>query len=124
MATKHKAGRARGLRLTLGGAPLSPQVVAGVPGLFRPDIPTPVGTADSPLTLEEAERLSEDPSVPLELVDIEDEQAARDQQAADLEAARSGIAAAARVAEGSEPARVEAEIAAVTATPAGAGQEG
>jgi hypothetical protein len=115
---------AKGLRLTLGGAPAVPHVVAGVPGLFRPDVGTPVG-GDGEIPLDEAERLAADESIPLELVDLENEQRARDQQAADLEAARAGIAAAVGGdPQGSEPARIAAEVQAVRTTePAAAGSE-
>lgn len=54
------------LRLTLGGAPNMPQQIPGVPGLYRPDRPTPV---DGPgeVSLDEARQLDKDPGVPLEL---------------------------------------------------------
>lgn len=49
-----------GLLLNLGGAPNAPHTIPGWPGLFRPDVPTPVGGAGDRLTLEEAkERLAE-----------------------------------------------------------------
>lgn len=111
-----KAERRMGLRLTQGGAPASAHVVSGVPGLYRPDVPTPVG-GEGELSLEEAKALDADESIPLELVPVEDEAAALEQVAADLEAARGGIAAALRAGpEGSEPGRIQDEAAAI-ATP-------
>lgn len=47
------AAKRYGLRLTLGGAPNTPHVVPGLPGYYRPDIPTPVG-GDGELSLEAA----------------------------------------------------------------------
>lgn len=47
------AGKRYGLLLTLGGAPNTPHTVEGLPGYYRPDIPTPVG-GDGELSLEAA----------------------------------------------------------------------
>lgn len=105
----------QGLRLTLGGAPASPHVVQGVPGLYRPDAPTPVG-GEGELSLEEAKRLDADAGVPLELVTIKkaDEEAVRARVAADLDATRSGIAVMAQLGpEGAEPEALQDQAAAV-----------
>lgn len=67
------AKKPKGLVLTLGGAPNTPHFIPGVSGLFRPDIPTPVGLAVSEA---EAKKLDSDPSMPLALVDIDDLEAA------------------------------------------------
>jgi hypothetical protein len=110
----------QGLRLTLGGAPATPHVVAGAPGLYRPDVATPVGD-DGELSLEDAKRFADDPALPLELVEITDEEAAsaRATLAGDLEAARKALPVAAAMGlEGSEPDRLAAETAALTAAPA------
>lgn len=103
-----------GLRLTVGGAPAVPHQIPGVPGLYRPDKPTPVG-ADGELPLDRARELAADPSVHLELVpiaagDVEELSAA----AADaLEAARGGVAQATRHADGHEADQVADEVAAI-----------
>ena len=47
------AAKRYGLLLTLGGAPNTPHTVQGLPGYYRPDIPTPVG-GDGELSLEAA----------------------------------------------------------------------
>lgn len=67
---------AKGLRLTLPGAPDVPHFVPGVRGMYSPTTPTPVG-GDGELTVDEAQRLHDDPVVPLELVDVKDPDAAR-----------------------------------------------
>lgn len=54
MAAKSKSRH--GLLLNVGGAPNVPHTVAGWPGLYRPDVPTPVGGGDDVLTLEEAKQ--------------------------------------------------------------------
>lgn len=113
----------KGLRLTLGGAPASPHFVAGVPGLYRPDIPTPVGH-EGEMSIEEAEGYANDPAIPLELIEFRGLKEAQEQAQADIDAARSGIATAARTGpEGSETARIEGEAAAVTPTAPAAGAE-
>lgn len=62
-----------GLRLTLGGAAHHPHVVDGVRGLYQPDVPTPVGVPGA-VSLEQAREIDANPSIPLELIDIADEQ--------------------------------------------------
>jgi hypothetical protein len=112
MTTKRRSKTmAKGLRLTLGGAPATPHVVPGV-GIFRPDIGTPVG-GEGELTLAEAKKLAADESIPLELVDLEDEAAAREQVQADLAALRQAIPATLEMGlEGAEPSRVKEQISA------------
>lgn len=82
---------AKGLRLTLEGAPLTPHMVAGVPGYYNPHRATPVG-GDGELDLEYAKKLADDPAVPLELVDIkaDDVDGVRKLAKSDLTEARSG----------------------------------
>ena len=110
---KTKAKR-YGLRLDLGGAPKVAHQVPGVPGLYPPDRATPVGEAGE-LDMDRARALSEDPGTHLKLVTIpagaveELADAAR----ADLEAARGGIASAARHADGAESIQVANEVTAV-----------
>lgn len=79
----------KGLRLTLGGAPATPHFIDGVPGLYCPHRATPVG-GDGELTLQEAECLHGDPTIPLELIDI---------PAGELDAAREAVADALREAQ-------------------------
>jgi hypothetical protein len=83
------------LRLTLPGAPMTPHHMPGLAGLYRPDVPTPVGGAGE-LPLEAAVRASMNPSLHVELVDCKNPERAREQNAADRTAARDGIAAAVR----------------------------
>jgi hypothetical protein len=111
---------AYGLRLTLGGAPDEPHAVEGVPGLFRPSVPTPVG-GEGELSLEEAQKADANPSVPLELVKIAEADLAKVREAfgSALEAARGGIAELVRSggpASGFEAGRVSDEQTAVAAT--------
>lgn len=104
------------LRLTLPGAPLTPHHVPGVAGLYRSDIPTPVG-GDGELPLEAAVRASINPSLHLELVECKDPERAREINRADTKAAREGIGAARRAMVGSdtptEEDRINDEIKAV-----------
>lgn len=61
--------KTQGLRLTLGGAPDTPHTIPGVPGLFRPNVPTPVG-GPGEIDAKLAKKLHDDKKVDLELVDI------------------------------------------------------
>lgn len=83
-----------GLCLTLGGAPNTPHTVPGLPGYFRPDIPTPVG-GDGQMSLEDAKAAAASCDV-LELVEVEDVAKAEQVAADDLEQGRSGIQQSAR----------------------------
>lgn len=76
---------AQGLILDLGGAPSTPHVIPGVPGLWHPDRPTPVG-GPGELPPEEARRLDADPGTHLRLVDIPDGDLARLRDAAQEDA--------------------------------------
>lgn len=107
-----------GLRLAQGGAPLEAHAVEGVAGaLFRPDIPTPVG-GEGQIPLERARELADDPSIPLELVEIAEdlvEHAAALAKAALLKA-RTGLAIAAQQGlEGVDLTRLHDEFAIVNA---------
>lgn len=83
------------LRLTLPGAPRTPHHMPGLAGLYRPDVPTPVG-GDGELPLDAAVRASMNPALHVELVDCKNPDRAREQNRADVQAAREGIAAARR----------------------------
>lgn len=90
----------QGLRLkndgeNLGGAPATPHVIAGWPGYYRADVPTPVG-GDGELTLEAARELAATGAV--ELVDIPDSEVkvAEEQAKADIQAGREGRVAESR----------------------------
>ena len=111
-----------GLRLTLGGAPHTPHVVPGVPGVYRPERATPVG-GPGELPFGEAKRISDDPGIPLELVEIPSGalDALRDEVAADLQAAARGLTDALRggLLAPAEAERATAEKAALTATEEG-----
>ena len=62
------------LKFTAGGAPLEFSYIAGVPGLYHPDFPTPVGEGtDIPLPI--AELFDKQPGCPVELVHITAKQA-------------------------------------------------
>lgn len=88
-----------GIRLIVGGAPNTPHVVAGLRGLYRPDVPTPVGESGDPIDdLELARKLVKERSDAVELVEISAGQVkdAQAQSKADLEASRSGLPEARR----------------------------
>ena len=76
------ADKRYGLRLTLGGAPNTPHLVPGLPGYFRPDVPTPVG-GDGELTLEAAREVSKSNS-PVELVELKPKEADEAKELYDL----------------------------------------
>lgn len=98
-----------GLALDLGGAPNTPHWIPGVPGSFRPEDPSPIGEDGEGLfaaiDFAEATRLSEDPSVPLKIVELAsgDVERLREQSIADLDANRSGASSALATATGAEP---------------------
>ena len=99
-----------GLRLTVAGAPNTPHTVGQVPGLFRPDIPTPVG-GPGELDLKFARELDADKSIPLELVEVKAVDKARKQAGDDLQQARGGILdAAGRSLADKERAKDEAKL--------------
>ena len=111
---KHAPPKRYGLQLDLGGAPNVPHQVPGVPGLYRPDVPTLVG-GDGELPLDVARALADDPGTHLRLVTVAqgDVEGVRAAAEADLEAARGGIAAAARWADGAEAVQVADEVTAI-----------
>jgi hypothetical protein len=96
--SKTPAAKRYGLQLTLGGAASVPHHVSGVPGLWHPDHPTPVGEPGE-LLLQVAEALDADPGCPLKLVTIpaKDVPAELERVADELEEARGGLAAASRL---------------------------
>jgi hypothetical protein len=69
--TRKVAGKA--LRLTLGGAPLTYHYIQGLSGMFHPEIPTPIESLG--LSEEDAKALSDNDSIPLELVDVTETEA-------------------------------------------------
>ena len=118
--SKKAAGKRFGLQLDLGGAPKVAHQLPGVPGLYHPDRPTLVG-ARGELSVGRARELAGDPGVPLKLVQVcaaavPDLESA---PAADLDAARGGIAQAARHADGAESAQVADEVTAIRSASAG-----
>lgn len=64
----------KGLILDIEGAPNTPHFIPGVPGLYRPDIATPIDASI------DAKALDADPSIPLKFAPLtaESEQAASD----------------------------------------------
>lgn len=68
---KYDPAKNWGLILTLGGAPDSPHSIHGVVGLYRPDVPTPVGGINQ-MPLKQAAALADDKKYPLELVEVAD----------------------------------------------------
>jgi hypothetical protein len=69
MSSKSSQTRQIGLRLSLGGAPNEPHTVAGLPGFYRPDRPTPVGGPDE-ATIEQAEEFASKRSSVVEIVEL------------------------------------------------------
>ena len=61
-----------GLRLNLGGAPETPHVVDGLPGLYWPTHPTPLDVIDG-IDPARAQELHADPGVPLAFEEIADD---------------------------------------------------
>jgi hypothetical protein len=104
-----------GLRLTLGGAPDTPHTVAGLPGLYRPGAPTPVG-GPGEATLEQAQAAHDAAGVPVELVEIPsgDLDRLRGEQTEQRQAARSA-ARKQRRASAVESDRIDDETAAAAA---------
>jgi hypothetical protein len=86
------AAKNAALVLTLGGAPRGPHRVPGLPGFYRPDVPTPCDGPGEP-TLEQAQQLHEQPGCPVALVYLTDAQvkAAREQRAEDLAVATNAF---------------------------------
>lgn len=107
----------KGLVLTLGGAPATSHVVAGVPGHYRPDRPVPVG-GPGELTLAAAQAASDDESVPLALVEIPADQVdeLREQAIAERREIIGGLAAASRDQASQHEANILNDQVAATAT--------
>lgn len=114
----------KGLLLTLGGAPSEPHTVPGVPGLFHPDRPVPVGNPGDAVSLERAKKLADDPAFPLELVDLPagaDVDGLREQAGDDVKAARKGVKEARRAnPQGDEPTQLNQHEQAVATAGKGA----
>lgn len=124
-----------GLRLKLGGAPDTPHVISGVPGLYWPSAPTPVGGPGDAVTDEDAKRYSAQEGIPLELIEFpaSERQMHEERIAAAMEEAMTGIASARRDGpEGNEADRINDQITAVKTAaspdtnndPAAAGEDG
>lgn len=89
-----KAQKRQGVRLILGGAPNSPHTVPPLRGLYRPDVPTPVGQpGDVYEDLDEIKKLVQEHSGAVELVEISagDVREAEAQSKTDLAEARNGL---------------------------------
>lgn len=69
MSSNQSQTRQIGLRLSLGGAPNEPHTVAGLPGFYRPDRPTPVG-GPGEATVEQAEEYAKKRSAVVEVVEL------------------------------------------------------
>lgn len=84
-----------GLILTLGHAPRVPHVVIGLPGLYSPDRPTPVG-GPGELSEADARKAGKNPELHVKLVEIPASlvKSAREATAKDREEARKGLLAA------------------------------
>lgn len=93
MADKKPARKAPALILTLGGAPASAHIVAGLPGTYRPDRPAPLG-GPGEATLDQAKAADADPGVPVALVQI---------PASDVESLRLSAENDRRAAQGLPP---------------------
>lgn len=93
------AGKRYGIRLVTGGASSEAHVVAGLRGLYRSGVPTPVGQEGDPIEdLDEARKLVKDRSDAVELVEIAsgEVRSAEAQSKADVVASRNGLAEAQR----------------------------
>lgn len=108
--TKKSPEKAQGLRLTLGGAPNTPHTIVGIPGVYRPGDPVPVG-GPGELSEDGAKGLHENAAVPLELVSVpaKDLDRLREQAEEDRANARGGLARTARDRRVKERARAEAQ---------------
>lgn len=86
-SAKHPA-----LILTLGGAPNGPHRIEGLPGFYRPDVPTPCDGPGEP-SLEQAQAVAGDPGCAVALIYLTDAQvkAAREQRAEDLAVATNAF---------------------------------
>jgi hypothetical protein len=73
------------LILTLGGAPLGPHRIEGLPGFYRPDVPTPCDGPGEP-SLAQAQLVAADAGCAVALIYLTDAQvkAAREQRAEDI----------------------------------------
>lgn len=105
----------KALILDLGGAPATPHFIPGVPGHFRPHVPTPVGE-EGEISLEDAKRFAKERDT-LKLIDISAAEAKKAKQFAEETegAIRRGLKEAATVAEGAEPGLIEDETVAADA---------
>lgn len=106
-----------GLLLNLGGAPNTPHVIPGLPGYYRPDVPTPVGGSGE-YDLDAAKTAGKDASIPVDLVEIKagDVQDAVDVTTRDLMEGTAGVAEARRGEPvGAEVEQIQDEQAALTA---------
>lgn len=69
MTEKKRRAKVPALILTLGGAPASPHTVDGLPGMYRPDRPVPVG-GPGEATPAQAKAADADPGVPVQIVHV------------------------------------------------------
>lgn len=107
--------KVKGLRLTVGGAPLTPHIVPGLPGFYYPHKATPVG-GPGEATLEQAQKAAKGRGAAVELVDMTEKEAddAREALAEVSEAARKGVLERRKDAEGAEADILRDHAAAVT----------
>ena len=107
--------KVKGLRLTVGGAPLTPHIVPGLPGFYYPHKATPVG-GPGEATLEQAQEAAKGRSASVELVEMSQKEAddAREALAEVSEAARKGVLERRRDAEGAEADLLRDHAAAVS----------
>lgn len=110
---KTEAAAEHGLRLTLPGAPANAHTIPGVPGFYRPDRPTPVGGPGDPLDLDTARQVAADPGVWLELVTLEDPDAARAAYADEVRTQTGALRAVAATVQGDEAAVLTDQLASV-----------
>lgn len=109
------ASKIKGLRLTVGGAPNTPHIVPGLPGLYYPHKATPVG-GPGEATEEQAKEATKGRGSAVELVDMTAKEVdeARESLAEVREAARKGILERRRDAEGAEAELVRDQAAALS----------
>lgn len=97
-----------GLKLNFEGAPATPHTVPGVPGLYRPGVPTPVGE-EGEVPVEVARQAAKEHGDVFDLVELKAEEvdALVELAKATDDETRRGLDVAARVAEGAEVALVK-----------------
>lgn len=110
----------QGLRLKVGGAPLTPHIVPGLPGFYYPHKATPVG-GPGEATVDQAKEAAKGRSASVELVDMSQKETddAREALAEVSEAARKGLLERRRDAEGAEADLLRDQAAALSGSKEG-----